>query len=220
MKMTNHNYQEIIDDLAWLIEAGQGEFALTFVRCNYPQVRQEIMAQLHRICQVEISELSLDKTASSLFNEIAGFIEGKEIKSLVIVGLEKVSNLDHFLVSANLQREGFRNNFPFPVVIWVNNFILDKFNDLAKDFQTWAGIALRVEVNVEDLIGNALTKIDDLFNKIMEIGYADFPSNESVLGTSYPFEFESVIKDIENLKASLPPELEGGIEFIKGRNFY
>lgn len=218
--MTIHSYQETIDDIIWAIEAEKNQFSLTFIRCNYPKISQEIMEEVEHQRQGEIYELKLDKTAKNLYHEIENISKSKEITSLVIIGLEEVSDLDTLLTSANLQRERFRADFQFPIFIWINDFILKKLNELAKDFQTWGGVALNVNVTLEDVTENFQQKIDELFNKIIESGYSEFLSNELILGASYQVEIDSVIKDFESLGENLSPEFEGDILFIKGRSFY
>ena len=216
----NNNYQEIIDDIVWAIEGGENEFSLTFVRCNYPQISQEIMAQLYDSCEIEVSQLILDKTTCNLYEAIDNFTKNEDIKSLVILGINEASNIDNLLLSANLQRERFRKDFKFPIIIWVNDIVMEKFNNLVKDFQTWAGIALKVDVNVDDLRDDFQEKIELLFEKIIEVGSAEFISNESILGINYQIELASIVTDIERLGENLEPQLQGSLEFVKGRSFY
>ncbi|MGB5772706.1 MAG: hypothetical protein WBM32_22985, partial [Crocosphaera sp.] len=218
--MNNNNYQEIIDDLVWKIEASKEEFSLTFVCCNYPHIIQEIIKQVEKSCEVEVSKLQLEKTAINLYHEIEKFSQNQNIQALFICSFEEVQKIDDLIISANIYREKFRSSFSFPIVLFVNDIVLSKFNELAKDFQTWGGITVRVDVSYEDLVDNLKSKIDDLFNTIMEVGYTDFLSNQEILGSSYQVEFESVIKDIDKLGETLPSQLKGGISFIKGRDFY
>ena len=216
----NSNYQEIIDDIIWAIEGGENEFSLTFVRCNYPQISQEIMTQLYDGCEINISQLILDSTTLNLYEAIDNFTKNKDIKSLVILGINEVININNLLLGANLQRERFRKDFQFPIIIWVNDIVLEKFNNLVKDFQTWAGIALQVDVNLDDLKDDFQEKIELLFQKIIEVGSAEFISNESILGINYQIELASIVTDIERLGENLETELQGSLEFIKGRSFY
>jgi WD40 repeat protein len=218
--MNNHKYQEIIDDLLWVIDPANNEFSLTFARCNYPQLQSDIMSEINRVSEYQISELFLNDHAINLYQEIANFSQNKQIHTLVVTGLENVINLDKLLGSTNLQRERFRSDFHFNIIIWVNDVILNKFAQLAKDFQTWGGIALRFNITLEDLISYSQTIIDKLFNHIMEVGTAEFLSNESILGHSYNIQFNSINTDFQELGADLPLTLQGAIAFIRGRDLF
>ncbi|MFM7365939.1 MAG: hypothetical protein ACKO11_15875, partial [Cuspidothrix sp.] len=216
----NNNYQEIIDDLLWVIDTSTNEFSLKFVRCNYPQLRAQIMTEINHNCENQITELILDQYAIDLYHEISKFVQDQEMHCLVISGLENVRNIDQLLGSTNLQRERFRSDFHFTIIIWLDDVILNKFTILAKDFQAWGGIALRYNITLEDLINNSQYIIDKLFNQIMEIGSRDFPSNESILGQSYQIEYNSIKHDFQQLGADLPLTLQGVIAFTQGRNLF
>jgi hypothetical protein len=58
----------------------------------------------------------------------------------MILGLESVRELDNLLISANQVREEFRKNFPFPVVLWVNDEVLSKLVRLTPDLESWGSV--------------------------------------------------------------------------------
>ncbi len=59
----------------------------------------------------------------------------------MILGLESVKDIDNLLISANQVREEFRQHFPFPLVLWVNDEVLCKLIRLAPDLESWGTVS-------------------------------------------------------------------------------
>jgi len=58
----------------------------------------------------------------------------------MVFGLESVKDINTVLTSANQVREEFRKNFPFPILLWINDQVLQKLIRLATDLENWATI--------------------------------------------------------------------------------
>ena len=58
----------------------------------------------------------------------------------MVFGLESVKDIDTVLTAANRVREQFRKQFPFPILLWVNDQTLQKLIRLAADLENWASI--------------------------------------------------------------------------------
>jgi len=56
-----------------------------------------------------------------------------------------VVNIEELLVATNFVRDEFRKQFSFPLVLWVNQEILQKMIRLAPDFKNWTTTAIRFE---------------------------------------------------------------------------
>ena len=124
--------------LAWAIEASVGHFKLILARCNYASLRQATVEQLREICQVEIRVLVLQESEKTLYSTIREEL-GKEVPDcLMVLGLESVQNLERMLITANQVREEFRNNFSFPLVLWIDDRIHKQMMLVSPDLESWA----------------------------------------------------------------------------------
>jgi hypothetical protein len=78
--------------------------------------------------------------------------------ALMVFGLESVVAIDQVLIATNLVRDEFRKQFPFPLVLCVNDEILQKLIRLAPDFRSWAANPIRFEIpNIQSLERAAVT---------------------------------------------------------------
>ncbi len=134
--------QNLLAELAWEIEASQGEFKLIFARCNYVSWRSQLINSLQKICLVEIRLLVLPTTEKNLYAPIQKALGEGEIKALMVVGLETLVNLDLVLTTTNQVRGNFRQNFQFPVVWWITDEVWRKMLRLAPDLESWATTTL------------------------------------------------------------------------------
>ncbi|NMG22579.1 AAA family ATPase [Brasilonema bromeliae] len=140
------NNERSLKQLAWAIEASVGQFKLILARCNYaslrsssrepPFGRSHLINRLRDICQVEIRVLVLKESARTLYTAIREE-SGDDVQALMILGLESVRNLEQMLISANQVREEFRNHFPFPVVLWIDDEVHKRFMQFAPDLESW-----------------------------------------------------------------------------------
>ncbi|MHC5728771.1 MAG: ribosome assembly protein 4, partial [Nostoc sp.] len=127
-----------LQQLAWAIESSVGQFKLILARCNYARERDRLIQKLQEICQVEIHILAVQQSHRTLYTAIQSEF-GQEIPACVmVVGLESVPNLSVMLTSANQVREEFRKNFPFPLVLWIDDEIYKQLIQLAPDLESWA----------------------------------------------------------------------------------
>lgn len=131
-------YESSLQDLAWAIAMSVGQFSLIFVRYNYSGSREQIMQRLREISTVEIKEIVIDKSVTRLFFTIQEQVGNKQPSSVMVFGLELVSDINQVLLSMNQIREEFRKNFHFPLVFWVNDEIIKKLIKLVPDFESWA----------------------------------------------------------------------------------
>src|SRR4028118_1419470 len=140
--MTNLSHIENnLPSLQALIEAiklSQGQFQLRLLRCSYKELRDRIIQQLRDKSPIEIRELVLPKTVKSLYATIQANVRNGQTQALMVSGLESALDLDAVLTSSNNIREEFNRNFPFPLLVWVNNDLLRKFYRLVPDFTNWA----------------------------------------------------------------------------------
>lgn len=131
--------------LARAIAMSQNQFSLILVCCNYPGIRRKTVKQLKKICSVQIQEITLHPSVNTLFTTIDTAVE-EQPQALMVFGLESVTAIDQVLVATNLVRNEFPKQFPFPLVLWINDEILQKLIRLAPDFKSWGANPIRFEI--------------------------------------------------------------------------
>ena len=206
-----------IEDLVWAIEADKGQFSLKFARCNYQKLRDEMIQKLSQSCAITI--LKLEAEDLNLHHKIQELMRRETPEALMVYGFEEVENLPELLISTNNLREKFKDNFAFPIVLWVNDVILGQFEQLAKDFQN-IGVTISFAVTVEGLLVDLEAKSERFFQQLIEVGGTYFLPNEVILGKSYRSELESAKKDLENLGQELSADLQKDFLFIEAREKY
>jgi WD40 repeat protein len=214
------NY-DTIEDLAWAIAAGQGEFSLTFAHCNYVKWREELIKQLQLQLenQCEITRLQLEPGDLNIYEKIYPAIQQNAPSAMMVVGLETVENLTELLSITNNQRERFRADFKFPLILWVNDIVLGQFTEFAMDFKTF-GVTIYLPITPEALHIDVNDNIHQFFRQILEIGGSQFVSNAEILGHSYQQEIDAALADFARFGEKITPYIQGCLDLIKGRDEY
>ncbi|MBD1804663.1 hypothetical protein H6F98_04130 [Microcoleus sp. FACHB-SPT15] len=211
--------EKSLQTLANKIELTEG-FSLILVRCNYATVRSHIVSRLREICSVEIRELVLDESVKTLYSTIQAALGEEQPEALMVFGLEAVSNIDKVLVSANLVRDEFRRNFLFPVILWVNDEVLQKLIRLAPDLESFA-TTTEFAIATDELIHTINKSADDAFKKILGAGAGRFLDNAVLniaVDSRHRSELESALRDLQRRVNQLDPELEANLQFLLGRD--
>ncbi|MDB9435377.1 ribosome assembly protein 4, partial [Dolichospermum lemmermannii CS-548] len=194
--MTN---SQQLEDLAWSIEASQGEFKLILAKCNYLNLQNQLIQELQKICQIEIQILRLQASERTLYNAIREEFD-QEIAALMIVGWESLPNLSKMFSSANQVREEFRNNCSYPVVLWINNQIYQQIMESAPDLESW-GITINFSLPFDELINLLKSIIDKVLNDDLNVNLQ---------------ELELALQDLQKYDQKLEPEFEANCNFLKG----
>ncbi|MEH1901903.1 MAG: hypothetical protein V7L04_10930, partial [Nostoc sp.] len=189
------------------ITLSQGHFSLILLRCNYVALRQRMVEQLHQISPVEIREITLPASVKTLYTKIHEQLLDEQPPALMVFGLESVKDIDTVLTSANQVREEFRKNFPFPILLWVNDQVLQKFIRLATDLENWATI-IEFENPTDELVNFLKQKTDEIFA-------GDVKPNLQMCG-----ELETARQDLHSRQQVLKPALQASLEFVLGFNDY
>ena len=211
--------QSSLEELAWAIEADEGQFALLFAHCNYGTLREQLMRQLQAICEVQIARLRLDSSDVRLYSKIREQVEQKSPAAMMILGLEAVNNIDDLLRATNQVREEFRKNCDFPLVVWIDDQILGKLKQLAPDFKNW-GTTVWFNIPLDISLDYLQQTTDDLFTITLRSGSESFLPNKNILGKNYVLELKAAWENLQASGQALSPELQAGCEFIRGRADY
>ncbi len=208
------------EELCWAIANSSGEFSLILAHCNSANLQRRLTQKLQGSCEVEIQEIVLDKSTKSLYQTIQGQLDSRHSQALIVFGLESVQTLDSLLVSANQIREEFRKNFPFPIVLWVTDEVLQKLIRLAHDLQSWT-TTVKFAIATEDLTQIIQETADEVFSKVLAAGAGRFLDNTALnlgMGSPRRIELELARTELQNRGVTLQPELEAGLEFVLGRD--
>ena len=214
--------QSVLEDLSWAIEADLGQFSLKLAHCNYQSLQAQIIEQLYNTFFVPIQLLKLESTDTTLYTTIQNRLESAEHPAaLIVTGLESVKDLDRLLRATNQVRDEFRKNFHFPIILWINDRVLQKLQEFAPDFTNWSPSSFRFTLGDSDVLADVIQqKVDIIFNRILEIDDKQFLTNEDILGSNYYEELQSAQRDLSSLKDKLSAEFKASLDFIAGREDY
>jgi WD40 repeat protein/DNA replication protein DnaC len=196
--------QRALKTLTRALVMSRGNFSLIFARCNYANLREQIRKLLREQSAVTVQELCLPASAKSIYGAISDAVKENSPQALVVLGVESVVSLDDLLTTANRARDRFRQDFHFPIVLWVTDVVLSKLGRLANDFNTWAGPPIHFTVSPEDLREFLCQKIEQTLNC-----EPNFKSEGC--------EVDAVEKDLLML-GKIDTELQACWEFIQGIN--
>ncbi|MDF5725734.1 MAG: AAA family ATPase, partial [Rhizonema sp. PD37] len=203
----NAENEKSLQTLVRAIRLSQGEFSLILVRCNYAELRDRIIQRLREKSPVQIKEITLTASAKTLYSTILAELENENPSALVVFGLESVTEINKVLTSSKYVREEFRKNFTFPMLLWVNDRVVQKLNRLATDFANWA---TRIEFTLtkDELVHFLHQKTDEIF------------ANDTNLNPKTYYELETARKNLQNCGQVLESVVEASLEFVIGLNYY
>ncbi|WP_341731295.1 hypothetical protein [Microcoleus sp. EPA2] len=182
----------------------QGKFSLTLVRCNYASLRYAMLQKLRAtISTVEYQELVLTPATKTLHQAILNAVQEQPPKALIVVGIESVVGLDDLLAGANRARDQFKQDFAFPVILWVTDAVLAKFSRSATDLKSWVPSPIQFTIPPDDLMIFLQQQADRAFANVENFKLEDC-------------EIESLENDLKNLIETLDPELQASWQFIRG----
>ena len=139
------NNKRALRKLARAIAMSQDQFSLILVCCNSSSLRSQIVNHLQELSPLKIEEITLHPSVSTLFTTILTALKEPKPEALMVFGLESVVAIEQVLGATNLVRDEFRKQFPFPLVLWVNDEILQKLMRTAPDFKSWAVNSIRFD---------------------------------------------------------------------------
>ncbi|MBH8553166.1 hypothetical protein I8751_12450, partial [Nostocaceae cyanobacterium CENA357] len=213
--MTNHNEpknlatdnESSLHALVRAIALSQGQFSLILLRCNYAALRERMVESLHQSSPIKIHEITLPTSIKTLYTNISEQLGNEQPPALMVFGLESVKDIKTVLTSANQVREEFRKNFPFPILLWVNDQVLQKFIRLATDLENWATI-ITFKNTIDDLVSFLHHKTDTIF------------ADDVIPNPQICWELETALKDLQNLGEALELPLQASLKFVIGLNDY
>src|SRR4028118_1079472 len=181
----------------------QGSFSLTIVRCNYASLRSAMLEKMRDRSTVEYQELVLEPATKTLYQTILNAVQEQPPKALIVVGIESVVAIDDLLAGANRARDQFKQDFAFPLILWVTDAVLDKFSRSANDLKSWAPPPIQFTMPPDDLMNLLWQKAEQAFANVENFKLDDC-------------KIESLRNDLSSLGETLNPELQASWLFIGG----
>ncbi|PAX54900.1 nSTAND1 domain-containing NTPase [Brunnivagina elsteri] len=203
-----------LEELAWTLEASQGEFRLILARCNYLRLRSRLLRKLQKLTTTNIQLLTLKKTDNSLYKKIFRYSQHKD--ALMVWGLESVQDLEKLLIATNQVREEFRKNFNFPVVLWVTDDVLAKIIRIASDFESWT-TTIEFRISTDELIQTLQHDTDAIFNIALVSDKYSIGWQMGYLRRSQIIRF---YQDSQLIFQQLEPGLQASVYFAMGQDAY
>ncbi len=225
--------QHALQRMIRAIKLSKGHFALILVRCNYGQLREQMLGNLRLLTKdINIREIFLQPSTNALHTQIITelFLDHPVVvkdtfpSAVMVFGLESIIALDNFLAGVNQARDIYAATFPFPMIFWLQDDVASMLSRLAPDFKSWAATTIKFELAKEYLIALIRQETDSLFAKVLEAGADRFLSNDALdlaPKSQNRREIESARNDLLRLYGvRLDPELEASLEFVLGRDEY
>ncbi|MBD2203335.1 hypothetical protein H6G33_04920 [Calothrix sp. FACHB-1219] len=218
----NAQNERSLSTLIRAIANAQGRFSLILLRCNYAGIQEQILAQVRERSQLDILAINLPKSANNLYSVMTAEVGTAQPNAVIVFGIESVHKLDDFLVCINRLRNDFLHDFPFPLVLWINDLVLQKLIRLAPDFYTYAAVPIRLAIATEELFNFLHQEAEQAFTKILAAGADQFLDNSALhleMGAGKRFEIESALEELKK-RGCEQPEIAASQHFILGRDAY
>ena len=229
VNQNKHSLQRLIR----AIELSRGQFTLILVRCNYQQLREQVIENIRNATKdIYLREILLPPSAKTLHKVIISelFLDNPAVASdslptsVIVFGLESNLALEDLLTSINQARDIYADTFPFPVILWLQDEVATLLSRLAPDFKSWAATTIKFEISQEDSIALVRHETECLLDTILAAGAEEFLSNAALdlaPNSQHRREIESARNDLLRLYGvNLEPELSANLEFVLGRDKY
>lgn len=188
--MTAANQRSLLA-LGRAIALAQEEFNLILVRCNYQDLRLQMVAALGSWFAETQGEawtgesepwyaLPLPPEAVDLFQILRRAYREHQPPALMVWGFEGVVDLKALVEGANQVRDEFRRDLPVPIVLWMSDRSLQTLTRLAPDFKSWAAMSIQFELSLREAIAFWWEATEHLFKSLLEAGAGAFLPNASL----------------------------------------
>ncbi|MBE9035662.1 nSTAND1 domain-containing NTPase [aff. Roholtiella sp. LEGE 12411] len=226
VKATN---ERALRSLGRAVALSSGQFSVVLVCCNYRVLQERMLQRLEELSlgAYQIQKVVLPHNVRSLYTTIHLQLTEQQPSAMMVYGLDSVDGIDDLLRSINHIRDEFRKRHPFPMILWVNEEVLQKVVRLAPDFASWAATPIRFEMTTSELLQFLKQETDFLFATVLHSDTtqeqepqvsAHYSTLEQAWEHSYELHF--AIRDLQNRGIGLEPELHASLEFVFGLDDY
>lgn len=215
------DYQEELNRLRNTVKLSKGTFALILVLCNHQALWEKICDELKK--EQVFSELTLNSSDKNLLQLIKEKTFSNDSSALLISGLYNVANLEAFLKTFNSDREKFKKDCSFPIILQVTNKTREQLYSKAKDFASTASTFYHFNLTEDELKKIVIDKkISQVFERIRELGSyglaitADIKTN---LDSQNQYELLLIIEKLEQNTISLTQYKRACLYFALGQTY-
>ncbi|MGF1491967.1 MAG: WD40 repeat domain-containing protein [Microcoleaceae cyanobacterium] len=210
--------QQSLQQLIRILTLSQAEFSLILAHCSYETARNQIVQELHHQSSVPIQELDLHPSTQTLDTTISRATQPDPPAALMVFGLETVTELDRFLEAIQLTGEELYC-FPFPLVLWVTDSVLQKIIRLAPNLYSRA-TSVSFSISTGELVRLIQTTVDRIFSQVLTSNENVFLDNVTLgLAQDSPqyAELQTAYHELNRRGHKLSLKLSAGLEFVLGR---
>lgn len=208
-----------LQELLFALDMARGQFKLMFVRCNYSSLRSRLIQHLQAASDLKLYEIQIPHDACSLFHALHSRTHPHHPEALSIAGLDDLDDPERLLKSANPIREELRKSFPCPVLLWVNDTLLQHLVRLVPDFESW-GTTYEFDLTPEELRQELIHRSDRVFQTILQADSSQWLPSAALTSDRDRQEIRAALQDLQQQHQHLDPELAAHVQFLVGRNAY
>ncbi|WP_204140689.1 hypothetical protein [Halomicronema sp. CCY15110] len=215
-----HHNQTALAELRNALQLAQGEFSLIALGCDYHRLRHLVNQDLVNAGLAAV--LQLPQQFQNLREIIQQATADRPPPALVIVGLDYLTRADlqAVLHATNMGRDDLRQQFPFPIALWMNRRVRQQFLQQAPDSRSFSPAAIAFHLPVGELIHALKAGTQQLFNTILARGGDRELSSTSIrlIGSdALRSELEFAVADLTAQNVTPDPCLQASLDFLQGR---
>ncbi|ESA32937.1 wd40 repeat-containing protein [Leptolyngbya sp. Heron Island J] len=219
-----HN-QTALSNLKRALTLGQGQFSLILVRANYQRLTQLLLkdlAQTQTFHTVELSAATRSLPEAIVNSQAA--LESSPA-AVMVTGFDQVKALDVVFKAANVGRNALLAKFPYPLVLWMTNPVLQSLTLYAADLKSFAAVPIQVDYPIQSLIEALHRAANEIFTYILDSHDAHWlheaapplPSLSHHLKILTEQELPFAIADLKQHNVQLDGALQASLNFLQGR---
>jgi len=231
-----------LNNLRRAVVLGQGQFSLILARANYQHLQRVLIDELREHTRLRV--VTLPPVATQLRDAILAQLPSpqsrEEDRVLMVTGLEDIRSAEQLkalLRAANLGRDELPKTFDTPVVLWVNDEILQQLNRFAPDLKSFAATPLRFEYPMNALMAVLERQAESTFQAILtgdtrEL-FGDVSAGEEIengagarvrrcylRSKEIPFALSLLERKAETQSEEISNDLVADLLFLQGRNLH
>ena len=225
LEIVSHN-QTALNNLKRALTLGRGQFSLILVRANYQRLTQLLLQHLAQTQQFQIAELT--GSTRSLIEALSSARTDRLPEAVMVTGFDQVETLDVLFKAANVGRNALLTKFPYPVVLWMTDAVLQTLTLYAADLKSFAAVPIQIEYPIQALIEALHRAAGELFTHILDSRDAHFldylapelPQLSPHLKVLTEQELPFAIADLNYHTVQLDGALQASLTFLQGREAY
>ncbi|TVQ20275.1 MAG: tetratricopeptide repeat protein, partial [Leptolyngbya sp. DLM2.Bin15] len=223
------HYGAVLDELADVLDLGRGQFSLHLVRCRYDHLRSQLADALCHRCQqtydFTLDRLTLAPSAQNLYTSIQDHLHphgsDRPPDGLMVLGLEQVTDLAAVLGATESVREEFRNHFPFPLILWLDDAAYVQVTRNAPNFASWSAGTLHLEIMCSALREALHQAADHIYTTLVTPAPGSLPAmlrRLNPIGVLRPGELRLALGEAETQGLTLAAEAQAALNWAIALN--